>query len=339
MAYAKDQGPVSLDILRADALASRNFDAVPVVDFSGMASPDIADRQAVAHAIREACTQVGFFHLAGHGVQQDLIDRAFAAARDFFAAPDDRKRACDVANSAHACGYVPLCAEDGDLHEAFDCVSEDREIGGQVWRGDFRQSGNQWPVGMPDLRSTLEAYSDAMRQLARRLFGALALALDLPEDHFAPHLDHPLGLLRILNYPHQDQTLSGGAMGAGAHTDHECVTILSTDGTRALQVCNGAGEWLFVPHIPGTFVINIGDQMARWSNGHFVSTLHRVLNLSGRGRQSIAFFAGPDHETTITALPGCIGPDRPALFPPIVAGEYVMENILSGYGRVPSGTD
>ena len=333
MAYAKDQSPASLDALRAEALASRNFDAVPVVDFSGMFSAELADRQAVAAAIRAACTQVGFFHLAGHGVPQDLIDRAFAAARDFFAAPEELKRTCDVASSAHACGYVPLCAEDGDLHEAFDCVAEDREIDGQLWRGDFRQSGNQWPDRLPGLRSTLEAYSDAMRQLARRLFGALALALDLPEDYFAPHIDHPLGLLRILNYPNQEETLTGGVMGAGAHTDHECFTILCPDDIRALQVCNGAGEWLFVPHIPGTFVINIGDQMARWSNGTLVSTMHRVLNVTGQRRQSIAFFAGPDHETTITALPGCVSPDRPALFPPIVAGEYVMANILSGYGR------
>ena len=73
--------------------------------------------------------------------------------------------------------------------------------------------------------------------------------------------------------------------------------------------------------------------MARWSNGTLVSTMHRVLNVTGQRRQSIAFFAGPNHDTTIAALPSCTGPDRPALYPPIVAGEYVMANILSGYGR------
>ena len=333
MAYAQDQGPVTLEALREAASASREFDAVPVIDFAGMFSPDPAVRLAVAAQIREAASRVGFFYIANHGVPEDLIERTFAAARTFFDAPDTVKLACNVAQSKEACGYVPLYAEDGDMHEAFDCVAEDREIAGTLWRGDFRQPGNQWPDGMPAFRPTLEAYSDAMRQLARRMFGALALALDLPEEYFAPHIDHPLGLLRILHYPNQEQTLERGAMGAGAHTDHECFTILSPDDVRALQVQNGAGDWLFVPRIPGTFVINIGDQMARWSNGTLVSTMHRVLNVTGQRRQSIAFFAGPNHDTTIAALPSCTGPDRPALYPPIVAGEYVMANILSGYGR------
>ena len=228
---------------------------------------------------------------------------------------------------------MPLYAEDGDLHEAFDCAAEDRNIDGRLWRGDFRQLGNQWPEGQPDFRPALIAYSDAMRQLARRLFAALALALDLPEDYFVPNTDHPLSLLRILHYPSQEETLTKGMMGAGAHTDHECFTILCTDDIRALQVQNGAGEWLFAPRIPGAFIINIGDQMSRWTNDQFVSTMHRVVNVSGLERYSIPFFVGPNHDTTIEALPSCVGPGNPARHPPLVAGEYVMENILSSFGR------
>ena len=333
MAYAKDQTPVTVEALKAAAKVDRNFDSVPIVDFAGMLSADHEDKLRVAANIRDACARVGFFYLTNHGVSEALIERTFETARQFFAAPEELKRSCDVAQSSSACGYVPLYAEDGDLHEAFDCAAEDRNIDGRLWRGDFRQLGNQWPEGQPDFRPALIAYSDAMRQLARRLFAALALALDLPEDYFVPNTDHPLSLLRILHYPSQEETLTKGMMGAGAHTDHECFTILCTDDIRALQVQNGAGEWLFAPRIPGAFIINIGDQMSRWTNDQFVSTMHRVVNVSGLERYSIPFFVGPNHDTTIEALPSCVGPGNPARHPPLVAGEYVMENILSSFGR------
>lgn len=336
MAYAKDQDPVTMESLREAAQTGRNFDAVPIIDFSGLFVPDPQARLQAAASLRDVCARVGFFYLVNHGVAESLIEQAFRSSRQFFDAPDSVKLTCDIAQSSHACGYVPLLAEDGDLHEAFDCAAEDRDIDGTMWRGDFRQDGNQWPEGVTGFRPALTAYSDAMRQLARQLFAALALALDMPEDGFAQSSDHPLSLLRILHYPSQEETLADGMIGAGAHTDHECFTILCPDNIQALQVRNGAGEWLFVPHIPGAFVINIGDQMARWTNDHFVSTMHRVINVSGFERYSIAFFVGPDDDATITPLPGCVSPDNPARYAPFVAGEYAMDNILSSFGRAPT---
>lgn len=314
----------------------RNFDAVPTVDFAGMLSDDPRARQHVAAALRDACSRVGFFYLTNHGVPEELIERAFAATRTFFALPEAVKMRCDIAQSSHACGYVGLFAEDGDLHEAFDVAMEDRDIDGQFWKGDFRQLGNQWPERLDGFRSTLTDYSDAMRRLARQLFGALAMALDLPDDYFAPLTDHPLSLLRILHYPSQDGALAKGKVGAGAHTDHECFTILCPDDVQALQVRNNAGEWLFVPRIPGAFVINVGDLLSRWSNDRFVSTLHRVLNVTGLERYSIPFFVGPNHDATIEVLPSCIDADHPSRYEPVVAGDYVMRNILASLEVTPT---
>lgn len=335
MAYAKDQDPVSAESLKETGRLTRNFDAVPTVDFAGMFSSDPAARRRVADALRDACSQVGFFYLTNHGVPETLVERAFQTTRAFFAQPEAVKMRCDIAQSSHACGYVALFAEDGDLHEAFDFTMEDREINGQFWKGDFRQSGNQWPEGMESFRAELTEYSDAMRLLARQLFGALAIALDLPEDHFAQLSDHPLSLLRILHYPSQDGALPEGKVGAGAHTDHECFTILCPDDVQALQVRNGHGEWLFVPRIPGAFVINIGDLLSRWSNDRFVSTMHRVLNVTGLERYSIPFFVGPNHDATIEVLPSCIDEEHPSRYEPVVAGDYVMRNILSSLETAP----
>ena len=67
-------------------------------------------------------------------------------------------------------------------------------------------------------------------------------------------------------------------IGAAEHTDYGTITILWQDDVGGLQVKNRAGEWIDAPCIEDTFVINIGDMLARWSNDLFVSTPHRVVN-------------------------------------------------------------
>jgi isopenicillin N synthase-like dioxygenase len=333
MGYVGDQDPVTADSLREAARLGREFDTIPLIDFAGMLGDEPDRKAAVAASLRDACTRVGFFYLANHGVPAPLIDSAFARARRFFALPLAAKMACDVRRSAHFCGYVPLLAENGDLHEAFDFAAEDRRLGSTVLGGDYRQAANLWPAGLPGFRDAVSEYADALRLLTRRIFATFALALDLPEDYFARMTDRPISMLRILHYPSQKDPIAEGLIGVRAHTDHECFTILLQDDITALQVRTGSGQWMNVPRIPGTFVVNIGDQMARWTNGLFASTLHRVVNVSGRERYSIPFFVGANHDAVIEALPSCVGPDNPAKYEPIIAGAYVSENIQAAFER------
>jgi isopenicillin N synthase-like dioxygenase len=96
-------------------------------------------------------------------------------------------------------------------------------------------------------------------------------------------------------------------------------------------VRNRRREWVAVPRLAGTFVVNIGDQMARWSNDRFASALHRVINVSGRQRYSIPFFVGANADAVIEALPSCVDAENPARYPPVVAGDYIMQLIRQGY--------
>jgi isopenicillin N synthase-like dioxygenase len=315
------------------------FEEIPIIDFAPMLGSDPAAKRALAAELRHACTEVGFFYIRNHGIAQDLIDATFAECPRFFGLAVADKMAIHVRHSVNNSGYTPLLEENtdttakGDLHEAFDIAHElpetepDRE---QVAR---YYGANQWPepATLPGFRDRIETYYRAMHDLGRRLFSAFALALDLPEDYFAPLANRPTAVMRIVAYPSQDGVIDPKQIGIGAHSDYECFTILAQETVPALQVRNQQGKWIDAPPIRGTFVINIGDQMARWTNDIFASTLHRAVNTSGRARYSIPFFLGTNHDTLIAALPSCVSTDRPAKYPPVLAGDYVQSRFDATY--------
>ncbi len=305
-----------------------DFDHIPMIDLAGMHGHDPAAKAAVAAALRKACTEVGFFYIVNHGIPEELIARVFSQGRRLFECPLQEKMRIHVKRSSHQLGYVangdenanPAAGSKADLHEAFDFVLE-----------DFRRAGNQWPQDLPGFREALTEYAGALKRLARLLFHSFALALELPEDYFDALSDTPMALVRVLYYPSQPGPFDEARMGNGAHTDHECFTILRQDDIQALQVRNRSGAWIDAPPVPGSYVVNIGDLMTRWTNGRFASTYHRVANLSGRSRYSVPCFIGPNADTLVEVLPSCVGPGSPAKYPPVKAGEYISTLIYHNF--------
>ena len=137
-------------------------------------------------------------------------------------------------------------------------------------------------------------------------------------------VDKPLDILRLLRYPTQNVVSNESQIGTGAHSDFDCFTILWQDPNGGLQALNREGVWINAPPVDGTMLINVGDMMERWTNGKFVSTVHRVINRSGRERYSMVFFVAPNYSTRIECIPSCYVTGMPSKYRPISAGDYIV---------------
>lgn len=312
-------------------------DAIPVVDIDGLADLGSPGARRAAEALCAAYESVGFAYIAGHGVPDATIDAAFAASAEFHAATPAQKQSIAI-NRFHR-GYIGMATSTivtssvarvtrPNLSESLMLMHEigpdDPDFGKEV------HGPNQWPDWLPGFRPTVEAYSTALEGVARRLLGAFTLGLSLPGGWFDPMFAKPVTFLRLLHYPPHPPEAPDNQYGAAPHTDYGCMTLLAQHGVEGLSVRRRDGQWVDAPPLPGTFLLNLGDLMPRWSNERFVSTPHRVLNRSGRERFSIAYFFDPDMDAVIECLPTCRDGDQPR-HPPVRYGDYLMERLDKNY--------
>jgi isopenicillin N synthase-like dioxygenase len=317
--------------------------AIPVIDFSPAFRSDPGDPAALAALaaqVRHASETVGFFYLAGHGVPDEVVDAAFAASREFHALPLEEKMRLSL--NENNIGYLPVNqsiqkastvhkATRPNFNESF-FISHDRAADHpDVLAGTPLRGRNRWPEGHAAMRAAMVTYFKTLDAVGARMLPMLARALGMPAGYFAPFFAGEAHVnLRFLHYPPQDVS-DEEQFGQGPHTDNSFITILARTDVPGLAVRLPSGEWLAPPLIPGTFLVNLGNMMKRWSNDRFLSTPHAVLNESGADRYSIAFFYSPTPAAVIECLPSCTGPDDSPRYPPAVYGDLVLEFYNANY--------
>lgn len=297
---------------------------VPVIDFVAFRDGDEVEKQVVAQQIREAFHHIGFVYLRNHGIPKDLITQAFNDAQSFFDLPlvDKVKLAwSDEANYLLKSGYIAPEKEGLDVDRPGD-LKEVLDVGKDVMK--------TWnlPPDQEQFRQTTQKFYQACTQAASRVLSAFAIALDLPESFFADKHDHDDHELRFLHYPPVVQSPKLGQIRSGEHTDYGSVTLVFQDEMGGLEVLTKQGEWIAAPYMPDTIVVNTGDLMQRWTNHVFSSNKHRVVvpeNANAvQSRHSIVFFCHPNSDVEIHCLETCQNSDRPALYPPVRAGNYIL---------------
>jgi isopenicillin N synthase-like dioxygenase len=303
---------------------------IPVIDFGPALARRPGARESIATELRHALEHVGFFIMINHGVPPHLIDRTFAQARRFHDQPPDTKMALRM--NEHNNGYMSMgryavwtsevnTNDKPDLNEAF-FTKRERGPDDPLLRSGRRFVGpNRWPDSLPGFRDSVLAYTDAMDALSRRVLPVCAVALDLPPHAFDAAFAESQFSFRLSHYP--PVPAEANQFGIAPHTDANFLTFLAQTEVPGLQVRMPTGEWADVPYVPGSYAVNSGDMMQRWTNGRFKSTPHRALPPVGRHRYAIPFFLGPHIDTVIECLPTCQGPDNPPRFPPITYEAYL----------------
>jgi isopenicillin N synthase-like dioxygenase len=304
-----------------------DFTEIPVVDIgeliaTGRAGPDLAGR------ILEACRDVGFMYVVNHGISQDQQDKIFAVSRDFFALPMDDKMAVTITRSKLFRGYLPLRAptlggkERSGVLEGFQIHVELPPDHPNVLAGKPLYGPNPWPAAMPALRPAMLEYFATMRTFGATMLKGFAAALGVDDEYFLRCYQDPLMMLRLLHYPQQTEFTDEMNIGVRAHTDAGGFTILLQDDLGGLEVKNKRDEWIRVPPLKGSYVINLGEMMECWTNGMFMATPHRVINTGGRGRYSVPFFMNPDYDAEIVPFGPPMGKGR---FDRLHAGKHLYD--------------
>lgn len=307
--------------------------SLPIVDISRLGSDSIEDRLAVARDLDRACAQTGFLYIAGAQLDFMLFRRLVARAAAYFALDHETKMNSYIGLSKNHSGYVPVGEEQfgsaaADLKEAYDINYDYTPTTGRR----PLLGPNVWP-DMPGFREDVEAYYRHVTDVGRQLFRAFALALGLDEDHFDAHLLHPPSQLRLIHYPFD--AAAEDRPGIGAHTDYECFTLLFAT-APGLQILDEQGQWMDVPLIDGTMIMNIGDMMEILSNGRFLATRHRVKKVR-QERYSFALFHACDYDYVVAPM---VRGEAPR-YAPLKGGEHLFNQTAQTFAylkrRVASG--
>ena len=302
---------------------------IPVLSIRQLSPSDFAP--ALGRSFRDH----GFAIIADHGIDRDLLTRAWDLTARFFALPDECKQRYHIEGGAGQRGYTPFGREIAkgaiahDLKE-FWHIGREAEPDGPLPSG---MPANIWPEELPEFRSCFTRLFEEFDHLGARLLSAVATDLGLEPDWFSSPTHQGNSILRLLHYPPMscDMTAEPGAVRAGAHEDINLITLLLGAEEAGLQLLDKAGRWVDINPPEGALVVNIGDMLQRLTNHLLPSTTHRVVNPSrerqATSRYSMPFFLHLRPDFSIDALPGCVSADNPRRDPPITADDYLKQRL------------
>lgn len=178
--------------------------------------------------------------------------------------------------------------------------------------------GNPWPEEvLPELHQTVTRYDACMARLRAKMLPVYAKALGMPEEELeALFNNHELVRYRLTHYPEtpptnlsgekneaEEETTKQKLWGIAPHVDTTFLTILAQNEVPGLELrLPNTGQWIPVPAIPRTFLVNTGEFLHRISNGRFRNTVHRVENRSGRERYAVVNFVSFDKNAVFAPL-------------------------------------
>ncbi len=291
------------------------------------------DRNAFVAELGAAYREFGFCGISGHGIPQDLVDKAYDAFVRFFALPSDVKMKYHIPGMGGARGYTPFgieTAKDSKYSDLKEFWHIGRELPPDSKYADD-MAPNLWPTEIVGFHEYGYGLYNALDQLGTRVLRALALHIDLPEHYFDDKTNFGNSILRPIHYPPITQADIPNVR-AGAHEDINFITLLVGASAEGLQLLQRNGEWLPITTQGDTIVVNIGDMLQRLTNHVYPSTTHRVVNPPGekarQPRYSVPFFLHPNPDVVLDPVAQCISADNPRRYDTsITSHEYLQQRL------------
>ncbi|KAJ7175223.1 hypothetical protein C8R43DRAFT_1201931 [Mycena crocata] len=250
-----------------------------------------------------------------HGIPEHVLQRCLDVSAEFFSLSDEAKLLLYQEDPVSVnIGYRGINDSHIDPDGTKDCV-EGLTLG---WDGEVGSpTGNKWPAEVPALRQAVLDYYEHAAKLEKLLYRAISLAMGLGED---------LGERSLI----QRGCVFYGIRDAGVHSDFGNVTILlQQPEIDALQVVDADGGWSSIPPLPGTLLVNPGDQVTICTNGVVKSSLHRFLSRPGGHRHSIPLFFFADFDAVLEPDDSFVTEERPAEYKPFTAGEHLAKRVAA----------
>jgi isopenicillin N synthase-like dioxygenase len=318
-----------------------NNSRIPVLDIGPYLADDADAAEALSRAVARACRDTGFFVVANHGIPRRLIDDTFAVAAQFFTRSEADKLALKIGR--YNIGYLPFGGQvvrhspvnnntKPNFSESFYITRDRPPDHPDIVNSKPLVGLNRWPPDMPALRAATTAYYAAMEAMTIRLVPIVARALGLPAVYFAEAFVEPNCTIRLIHYPPQPHP-GENEFGFAPHTDNNFLTFLAQSALPGLEVRTAEGKWIRPPAVPGTFVVNTGAMLARYSNDRFPATPHRVINRNDASRYAIPFFLGPNHDSVVDCVPTCVGPGNPPRYEPTTYGAFTQRLLTLNFAH------
>ncbi|CAJ2649452.1 unnamed protein product [Trifolium pratense] len=281
----------------------------PVVDMKNLNTEEKASTMEI---IKDACENWGFFELVNHGISIELMDTVEKLTKENYKKLMEQR-------------FKEMVASKG-------LEFPQSEINDLDWESTFflRHLPNSNISEIPDLddhyRNVMKEFAMELEKLAELLLDLLCENLGLEKGYLKKVFHGSKGPnfgTKVSNYPPcpKPELIKG----LRAHTDAGGIILLfQDDKVGGLQLLKD-GQWIDVPPMHHSIVINLGDQLEVISNGKYKSVMHRVIAQTDGNRMSIASFYNPGNDAVIFPAPTLVKEldETSQVYPKFVFDDYM----------------
>jgi isopenicillin N synthase-like dioxygenase len=281
---------------------------IPTINISSLLKYDFdsGTSKNTIKKIKKACTEVGFFQITGHGINQKDISNITKVGNIFFDSSINNKmklapKKWNSLNKNIYRGYFP---NDVNGKEGLDIgdLKVTKKYALKLKNPYIEYLELNKAINKRSIK-ILNNYFGQTFKLGEILFKSIIQLYkkDTKNSKLAFSRLKTLSTLRFNCYPNQTKPVEiskqdGVALGCETHVDSGVFTILYQDKKGGLQVQNRkTKKWHNVPFDKNSLIVNTGLALQFLSKGKFKATNHRVL-WNKTKRMSIPFFFEPSYD-------------------------------------------